>query len=273
MAASSHHPASFLTLPPEIRLHIYLLLLAPKTSTPFSIRTEEPSAFEARRAKPNPLTRSSYRIMAGRFRARSVETTYILKNNPGIFPSILGVNKKLHSEAAHCLYSSNAFDFHTDVESVVPFLSDLTPTARRSIQRINIVKRALPYLKDFDKCEWREMCEFVARNIELKQLGLGILGGLPIDPMGHYQAEADIFEKEDFTSIVALDAMEWVRQLAAIKVLQRLDVKAIWEHCPPPCSSAIAFFVNFSASIEHGFAEYLRENMVLGSTSYKIQAL
>ena len=72
----------------------------------------------------------------------------------------------------------------------------------------------------------------------------------------------DTFEKADFKEIERFEGMEWMSQLVAIKGLQRLDIKTIWEICPPPRSNALAFFVNFSASIEKGFAEYLREHML-----------
>ncbi|MCJ1419646.1 hypothetical protein MMC32_006002 [Xylographa parallela] len=198
--------------------------------------------------------------MSGRFRACSIETTYHLMSNPGLHISILGVNKQIHSEASYVLYSSNIFDFDIDVESVIPFLGDLTLPARSSIKRINITQRALPYIKDFDRAEWRNFCEFISANMRLEQLGLSILGGLPTM---QWEAE-DLYEKAAFQHITKFEGMEWVKQIASIKGLRKLDIKAHLEHCPPPQSNAMAFFVNFSASIEKGFAEYLKELMVVG---------
>lgn len=250
---------SFISLPSEIRLYIYELLLTNHKSDVLSIRTETPLIYDGKkRAK---RTRTSYRIMSGRFRAQSFETTYHLLSNPGIHPAILGANKQIHSEASHVLYSFHIFDFDKDIECVIPFLRDLTLPTLSSIKRISIVQRALPYIKDFDRCEWRNVCEFLSRHMELHQLGLGVLGGTPTTP---WEAQ-DLYDKAAFQHIIGFEGMDWVNQLASVKGLRNLDVTAHLEHCPPPQSHAMAFFVNFSASIEKGFAEYLREVMVVGT--------
>ncbi|MCJ1413267.1 hypothetical protein MMC19_007371 [Ptychographa xylographoides] len=199
--------------------------------------------------------------MSGRFRVRSIETTYCLIGNHGLSTSILGVNKQIHREGCHVLYSSHVFDFDKNVESIIPFFGDLTPIALLSVRRISIVQRALPYIKEFDRCEWRSVCKFIARNLELDHLVLGVLGGVP---ESRWVVE-DPIEKTAFRHITRIEGMEWVTELAAIKGLRNLDVKAYMEHCPPPQSIAMAFFVNFSASIETGFAEYLRELMIIAS--------
>ncbi|MCJ1295609.1 hypothetical protein MMC34_007172 [Xylographa carneopallida] len=183
-------------------------------------------------------------------------------SNPGLHVSILSVNKQVHSEACYVLYSSNTFDFGIEVESVIPFLGDLTQLARASIKGINIVQRALPYIKEFDRAEWRNVCEFVSSNMRLEQLGLGIIGRISIM---RWEAE-DLYEKAAFQHITKFEGMEWVEQVASIKGLRKLDIKAHLDRCPPPQSNAMAFFMNFSASVERGFAEYLRELMVDGTT-------
>lgn len=253
------HPtptAPFLRVPAEIRLMIYKLLLTDHDTEILSIRNDDLLTYERR--KHEGRCRSRYRIMSDRFRARSMETTYSLAFNPGISPSILGVNRVIHDEASYILYSAHTFDFELDVEAVVPFLSDLTPLARSSIKRINIVKRALPYIKDFDRCEWRNVCAFISKHMELVQLGLGILGGKPAK-----QWEAtDTYEESDFNLISEIEGMEWMRQVAEIKGLREVNVKAHLQHCPPPCSNAMTFFVNFSASIEQGFAAFMKSQML-----------
>ena len=238
---------------------IYKLLLADHDDEVLSIRTENPSIYDLR--KHEGRRRSHYRIMSDRFRARSIETTYCLAHNPGIYPSILGVNKMVHDEASHVLYSAHTFDFELDIEALIPFLSDLTPSARSSIKRVNIVKRALPYIKEFDRCEWRNVCSFISNSMELVQLGLGILGGKPAP---QWEAK-ETYEESDFKLISRFESMEWMRQVAEIRGLQDVDVKAHLQHCPPPCSNAMAFFVNFSASIEQGFAAFLRSQMIAPS--------
>ena len=188
----------------------------------------------------------------------STESTYHLKENPDLHSSILKVNHQIHDEAVHVLYSSYIFDFATDIESVVPFLQDLTPLARASIKHISMLKRALPYTKDFDRCEWASACTFIARNTQLARLDLGIEGGKPIQ---QWEAQTT-YTAADFRLMTEHEGMEWTIPLSDIKGLDVLNVKAYLEHCPPPNNSrAMAFFVNFSASIEHGFTDYLRDLM------------
>lgn len=78
------------------------------------------------------------------------------------------------------------------------------------------------------------------------------------------QHEPNEFSKYDFRMVMNFDSMEWARQLAAIKELRALNVRAIMENCPPPQSSMMSFFVKFSASIERGFREYMTSVMVTG---------
>lgn len=248
--------AHLMRIPAEVRIMIYKLLLVDGQQRTVAIRTQDISSDVSPPSKRR--RRSSYRIMADRFRARSVETTYHLRDNLVIYSSILGVNRQVHTEAAHILYSEHVFDFGKDVEAVIPFLEDLTTEARSSIIRINIVKRALPYLKDFDHCEWRNLCGYLSNNMDLVELGLVVRGGTPAT---QWQVK-EIYNKTDFSLISRFEGMEWMNQLVAIKGLRHLDVKADLQHCPPPISNAMAFFITFSASIECGFTEYLRSEMI-----------
>lgn len=255
----------FLRVPAEIRLIIYELLLSDHDDKTFCIRTENPATYQRRKGEER--RRRTFRYIQDRMRSRSGESTYGLIKSSGLYPSILGVNRQIHSEASHVLYS-HTFDFGLDVESILPFLQDLTPTALSSIKRIKMTKRSLPYTKDFDRCEWRNACDYIAKNLSLVQLDLRVYGGTPSlanRPVLHWKQNST-YTKADFALITKLeeceDDMEWVKQVAAIKGLQVLNVKALLEHCPIPGSKAMAFFVNFSASIEKGFTEYLRSHMV-----------
>jgi hypothetical protein len=311
---ASHQVPSLQSLPAEIRLHIYSYLLQPEPSTTtLSIRTFDPERYRNSFGAHN---RARYAVMGGRLRSATLLTTYHLVDSspetskPELFPSILGVCRLFHREASQFLYSRYTFDFGKDVEAVVPFLSDLTPTSRRRIRNVKIVKGALPYTKEFDRCEWRGVCEYLAAECNLEQLGLQVHGGrVPDSQLGPTMFQPagagthantvqgangataqssltvapssnasqlpfsspdsslgrQVFAKSDFGLISRFEGMEWVRQLCAIKGLRSLDVGAIWEVCPPPCSNALAFFVSFSESIEGGFAEFLRENMVAGA--------
>lgn len=256
----------FLRVPAEIRLNIYELLLSDRDDNVLRIRTEDALTYQRR--KQENRRRSKFRYIQDRMRSRSGESTYCLKNSPGFHTSILGVNHQIHREASHVLYS-HTFDFGMDIESILPFLQDLTPTALTSIKRIMMVKRSLPYTKDFDRCEWRSACDFISKYLNLVQLDLGVYGGTPSlanRPALHWKQNST-YTKADFAIISRLqeceDDMEWVKQVTAIRGLQVLNVKALLEHCPIPGSKAMAFFVNFSASIEKGFTEYLRSHMLV----------
>lgn len=239
---------------------IYSLLLNPGGSKTLSIRTEDPASFEALEAA-RPRKRSNFRIMSDRFRARSILTSYHLTSKADICVPVLGVNRQIHDEAAHFLYSAHAFDFDTDIESMIPFFQDLTPFALASIGHVNIVKRALPYAKEFDKCEWKNVCAYMSKNMRLAQLGLGISEGRPV----WWKEASEPFQSEEFRTISDLDGMEWVNEVAAITGLRVLDIKAHLAHCPVSTSDAMAFFIQFSSSIETGFAEYLRAQMAVSA--------
>ena len=136
-------------------------------------------------------------------------------------------------------------------------------------KRVMLTPKLLrPYTKDFDRYEWRNACSFISKNLKLAQLDLVVYGGTPSlanMPALHWK-QTHTYDKGDFGTISKLqemeDDMEWVKHVVAIKGLQTLNVKALLEHCPVPGSKAMAFFVNFSASIEKGFTEYLRLHMV-----------
>lgn len=259
-AMSTRTDTPFLRIPTEVRLQIYSLLLINHDRPTVSIRTEDVSLWELR--KDEPRRRTKYRHMADRFRARTMESTYHLLQNPGIHASILCTNRQIHIEASDVLYSHYIFDFGTDIESIVPFFCDLTPTALSSIKRICLIRRALPYTKDFDRCEWGNACAFISRNMKIAQLDLTIEGGKPESKWESREA----YCKKDFELIAGFEGMDWARQISAIKGLEVLNVKADLRHCPSPINSrAMAFFVDFSATIEGGFADWLRGKMNVGA--------
>lgn len=259
--------APLLCLPTEIRLQVLQALLANHDNKVLRIRTERPEHYERRRCEKRQ--RCIFRFIADRMRSRSAESTYNFASATDqiLYPSISRVNRQLHVEASHELYSKNAFDFGADIESIVPFLSDLTPAARSSIKHIKITKRALPYTKDFDRSEWESACKYMSQRLCLEQLDLGIFGGTPAllgQPVAFRSGEGT-FTKSDFMTLANMEEMEWAVQVTAIRGLRTLNVHALLEHCPIPSSNAMAFFVTFSASIEQGFAEYLKEAMVTGA--------
>lgn len=237
---------------------------------------------------PNSLRKRTHLrsdcIVRDRFRAGCKQTTYHCLNIPDIQDNtgILGTSQQIHTECAELLYSSYTFDFDTHVEALVPFIADLTPIARRSIKSIRIVKRALAYEKEYDRAEWGNALSFLSSNLNIRRLELGIVAGRPI-PNGwtnivpytraEFQESTLLHPVPDTAPPDILmtgggEGMRWLHHLLKIQGLQELDVSAIVEHCPPASNSAaLASFIRFSASIEKGFAEFLRDRMLVGYES------
>ena len=224
----------------------------------------------AQRYAPNkfrepPHMRSAYSVRADRFRARCMNTTYHCVNNPRIEDhlGILGTNKQIHAEVAELLYSSYTFDFDTHIAAIIPFLSDLTPFARSCIKSIRLVKRALPYDKEFDRAEWSAALRYLtssSSNINLRRLELGIVAGRP-GPNGWDRIAT--YSARDFGLLKDVEGMEWMQYLLEIRGLQQLDISAVVEHCPPATNSmAMAHYIRFSASVEAGFAMFLQERLL-----------
>ncbi|KAB8338868.1 hypothetical protein FH972_021812 [Carpinus fangiana] len=268
-----------LRLPVELRLKIYkyLLIGEPREAIVAQDRLVAAPAYyeyeklnspddapDAASAPPRVLTmrnadsslarrRTVYKIRADRFRARCIDATYCCTNRPALHVALLRTCRQVYREAVALLYAAYTFDFDAHVEACAPFVADLGPAARCAIRRVRVVKRALPYDKDFDRYEWAAMCACLAASLRLRQLLLGVVAGKPRRGWEGVQA----FAPTDFALLARLDEMQWVNDVAAITGLQRLDVRACVEHCPQPESSAMDFFINFSASVEDGFAQYM----------------
>jgi len=293
LASDASADSPFFRLPTEVRLMIYEHLLVRSThaldvpqttsfasimptapdyyryepssgaSTPttssthtLKIRTEDPLSYAQR--QPTHL-RSHFLIKSDRFRARCMPTTYHLLSNPSLHPSILGASQRIHAEAAETFFSQYTFDFDTHVEAVIPFLSDLTPHARSCVRSIRLVKRALPYEKEFDRAEWAAALEYIAEHVPIQALSLGIVAGKPGPNGWDFVVPYGVV---DWEFVKDMDGMEWVRDLLGIKTLKSLEVDAVVEHCPPPMSTAMARYIKFSASVDGSFAEFLRGRML-----------
>lgn len=193
-------------------------------------------------------------------------TTYHCVNVPRIedHVGILRVNKQIHAEATELLYSSYTFDFDTHVEAIKPFLNDLTPFARSCVKSVRFVKRGLAYDKEFDRAEWNCALRYLTdpdSKVHLRKLELGIMAGRP-GPNGWDRIAR--YVPQDFPLLqTSAESMHWIQYLLEIQGLQELVVNAIVEHCAPANNSfAMANFIRFSASIEGGFSQYLRQNLV-----------
>lgn len=225
----------------------------------------DPSACRPALHESSQRLRSAF-VIRNHYHSRTMKTTYTLANNPGIHATLLGTCRQIHAEAAPVLYGSYVWDFDTHVEAIVPFFTDLTPLARKSVRRVAVVKRAMPYEREYDRCEWDVATNFLAQNLpSLRRLELGVVAGKP-GPDGW--DEVPEWRREELNALIkrSWDGLEWVRQLARIKV-NGLGVRAIVEHCPPPNSERMAFWVGLSKSIERGFGEWLQELMVIDRAS------
>lgn len=231
------------------------------------IRTIEGEVYNQRYGPNKPRGRHLRKIYGvnARFRARFMNTTYHCVNNPRLEDNmgIICANRQIHAEAAELLYSSYTFDFDTHVEAIGAFFSDLTPYARSCIKSVRVVKRALPYDREYDRAEWSNAMRFLSSsssNFNLRRLELGIVAGRP-GPNGWDRIAT--YSAGDIHTLKNTDGMHWLQYVLEIKGLQEVDVTAIVEHCPPATNSmAMATFIRFSASVESGFAQYLRGIML-----------
>ena len=235
------------------------------------IRTIDALHYEQRYGPTYPRgahTRSTYKIRADRFRARCMTTTYHCLNTPRLEDQlgILGTNKQIHAEAAELLYSSYTFDFDTHVEAMYTFLNDLTPFSRACIRSLRLVKKALPYDKEFDRAEWNTALRYLtspSSNIHLRKLEFGCVAGRPVT---HGWDRIPRWSAQDFELLREMEGMQWLQYLLEVKGLRDLEVVAIVEPCPPATNSmAMANWIRFSASVDEGFRGFLRERLLGGA--------
>ncbi|CAD0096072.1 unnamed protein product [Aureobasidium vineae] len=282
-------PSLFLKLPPELRLDIYkeLLLHDPHctfastkpallptsidyheghhtasnhvepNAVTLSIRAEDPSNYKSRAPEH---VRSAFFVRSGGLRPGCVPTTYFCISNSGIHTSLLRTNARIYAEAIEVMYSNHVFDFDMHIEAFVGFLGDLTPFARNCIRSIRLVKRALPYDKEYSKAEWAVAMEWCTKLPSLRSLSLGIVAGKP-GPDGWDLVPA--YKPEHFDTLKGTEGMEWIEELLAVKGLDNVTVESIVVHSPFPRSAAMARYIQFSASVDDGsFAVWLKDNMV-----------
>jgi hypothetical protein len=249
----------FMRIPGEVRLMIYSLLLDDHSQKIFEIRNEDSLRYKAR----GPHKRTVYRVMARDLVRASKTTTYTLITKADMHTSIMAVNRKIHQETSHILYGNRTFSFGRDIEAIVPFFSDMTKSNRSMIREISLIKQGSVYCRDYDRCEWKAVCEFLKDHMHMESLKLVVEGGRP--SMGWVAIPEYTVADFKTLSTVRYEALEWVWELLSIKGLRKLDVSAEMHHCPPSHSSAMSFFAAFSSSIETGFAQFLRSEMITGS--------
>ncbi|KAM3075679.1 hypothetical protein ACMFMG_007810 [Clarireedia jacksonii] len=251
-------PVPFMRIPCEIRLVIYQNLFDDKGNRVFEIRNVHPEAYAAR---SNQHNRSFYCIDHSFMRQRT-KTTYKLCTDVEIHTSIMSVNRKIYEETTHLLYGNRTFSFYQDIEAIIPFFSDVTPLTRPLVKEISLYKRGFIFCRESNRCEWSNICEFLRDKMQLRSLKLILEGGRP--RLGWDNSAQ--YTLADFITLsrVAYEPLEWALQLREIKGIETLDISSEIHSIPPPShSAAMAFFGAFSASIETGFAEFLRREMIL----------
>ncbi|KAG4440279.1 hypothetical protein IFR05_004240 [Cadophora sp. M221] len=246
----------FMRVPSEIRLMIYSLLFDNRNERTFEIRNQDPQVYRRRSSH----VRTQYRVLSRDLVRQSNATTYHLVTDVELHVSIMAVNRKIYQETAHILYGNRAFSFGRDIEAIVPFFSDMTKKTRPLIHEISLVKQGSVYARDYDRCEWSSVCAFLKDHMQVGSLKLTVEGGRPSlgwDGLPEYTAA-------DFKTLsnVRYEPLEWVWELLSIKGIRKLAVGSEIHHCPPSHSSAMAFFAAFSSSIEKGFSDFLRSELL-----------
>lgn len=249
--------ASFLSIPSELRLQIYNLLLDGDDVSPFNIRSEDPDRYKRR---PTPPKRSQYYVSATGLQRQIRATTYFLDADTELSPNILAVSRKLNLEASAVLYRRRQFHFGADIEAIEPFLDDIGSLNRSLIQKFALTKVPSVYTRDFDRSVWSNACKAIADNMSLLHFDLRIIGG---QPPSNWQGDMKEYSASDFRALlsVGFHPLEWVEALRLVKTVN-LKVIPVIENCPVPRSSALVFFAAFSASIEKGFTDYLKSEMI-----------
>lgn len=95
--------------------------------------------------------------------------------------------------------------------------------------------------------------------MSIRKLILHVIGGQPLRDWSPTSYTAEEFRT---LTKAGYDGMSWVQELLQVKGLEDIDIIPDMRLCPPPNSIAMEFFAAFSASLDSGFPEYLRGEML-----------
>ncbi|KAJ0329596.1 hypothetical protein COL5a_004160 [Colletotrichum fioriniae] len=186
----------------------------------------------------------------------------------------MAVNRRIHRETSHLLYGRpHGFDFGSDVEAVVPFLKDLTPSSRCAIQELTIRKDG-PVMhcnSESDRLDWATMCAYLRRlDKMIPRLRIVVEGGRPTAAWEGPQ----VLSVSDLRllALIKHDSMEWVAELAKVEGIEKLEIVPRIRHLPAPGTTATLLFAAFSASIDTGLVEYLQTDCGLPATAVSLTA-
>lgn len=162
----------FLSLPIEIRLKIYLLLLPPRhhkvttqvphngyyfppTSIPiFSAQSFYPISPD----RPDKLT--TYKVLTA--------NSHIDHPNPSIHTRILSVCKQTKQEAEEVLYGNvdSIWDFGMNIDAIKPFWLDRSPSARGWVRNLRIARESLrPTICTPRDVVWEDVCKLMINEL------------------------------------------------------------------------------------------------------------
>ncbi|PSR80674.1 hypothetical protein BD289DRAFT_373627 [Coniella lustricola] len=247
------HRPHLLLVPAEIRQHIYTYLFDDGGSRWIKIQNK-PAA--RRSTKYHVAERTSM------FHQRFYETTYQLGDAAiELHPAIMSVCRQLYLEASYALYGRHDFEFGQDVQAVVPFLADRVPLTLPLVMGIGVYKRG-PRSGlgcTSEKNEWSFMCRYLLSSSTLKRLRVVVETGRPSQPWDGVQelSAADI----RLLSLIGHESLEWVRELAQVKMLEEVEVVPDEKYLPVPESSAMAVYAALSASVNDGLVQFLKSEM------------
>ncbi|KAF7950759.1 uncharacterized protein EAE97_002311 [Botrytis byssoidea] len=176
----------FLSLPIEIRLKIYLLLLPPRhhkiaTQIPhngyyFPLKCLPPCAAQSFYpiSPDTPEKLTTYKVLSA--------NSHTDHPNPSIHTRILSVCKQTKAEAEEVLYGNgnSIWDFGMHIEAVQPFWTDRSQAARGWARNLKIA-REIPDLMIGAAARidvvWRNFCEFITCELlGLKNVDLTVWG-------------------------------------------------------------------------------------------------
>ncbi|KAM3075680.1 hypothetical protein ACMFMG_007811 [Clarireedia jacksonii] len=261
MAHNQSHQSSpfpFLSLPLELRLKIYGLLLPARHH---KITTQLPhngyyytassipahvaqSFYPVSPAKPNKLT--TYKILSANSHPNFPQSS--------IHTAILSVCKQVNVEAERVLYGNckNVWDFGMSVEAVRWFFSDRSPRARACVKNLKIardVSSGAEMVKGKKDEVWEELCTFVGREMpSLKSVDLTVWGKGEVAPgpivvnEATDEEEGEEVDKEKLEEKLKLEkqAREWEYIMKLVGHESLKSAKITWWGFAPGVESFLA---------------------------------
>jgi hypothetical protein len=234
----------FMSLPLEIRLHIYTYLLPPRTH---KIVTQIPqscyfysSAAVSTQSYPfglvPPPNTQIYKILTSTFHSFPW---------PSISPQILRVSKQVKEEAEPILYGGKdvEWDFGIHLQAFQAFWRDRSELARRSIRNISIAREIYcsenhdgKAIKSPDE-KWLVFCRYLheklpnLRHVELTiWSSSGDISLFPIVPaltqlLEHSGRDSEPSKKRETAELQRWRNWEWTHDLLQLKELQTAKIR------------------------------------------------